>query len=204
MREINIIGYSGHSYLCIEVAHEMGYLLHEYYDSENKKENPYNLNYLGSEMKINNVKNPLFVSIGDNTIRKKIFTYFKQTKNAEFVNLIHSSSNISKFVTMGSNCFVSKNVQINPFTVIGDNVILNTGSIIEHNCIVGSNSHIAPSSVLLGNVTIGEDCFIGANSTIKQGVSIGDNITIGAGSVVTKNILLPGTYIGVPAKLLTK
>jgi sugar O-acyltransferase (sialic acid O-acetyltransferase NeuD family) len=204
MKKINIIGYSGHSYLCIETAQKMGYIINEYYDSEEKENNPYNLTYLGSENLIENVKNALFVSIGDNYIRKKVYIKFKNEKKAEFVTLIHPSANISNFTKIGENSFVSKNVVVNPMSTIGNNVIINTNAIIEHDCIIGDNSHIAPSTVLLGNVKIGSDCFIGANSTINPGITICDNVIIGSGSIVIKDIINSGTYIGSPVKKLIK
>ena len=48
---------------------------------------------------------------------------------------------------------------------------------------------------------IGNNVSIGTNATILP-VKIVDNVVIGAGSVVTKDILLPGTYAGNPAKKL--
>jgi acetyltransferase-like isoleucine patch superfamily enzyme len=48
---------------------------------------------------------------------------------------------------------------------------------------------------------IGNHVSIGSNATILP-VTICDNVVIGAGSVVTKNITLPGTYVGNPAKKL--
>lgn len=204
MQKIDIIGYSGHSYLCIEIAEQMGYKVISYYDREIKTINPYKLNYLGSENEIINIDTPLFISIGDNYIRKKVYDKLITIKNIIFISLIHNNSFISKSVSIGNNCLISSGVQINPLSKIGNNVIINTNAVIEHECIINNHTHIAPGSVLLGNVKIGENCFIGANSTIKQGVKICDNVIIGAGSVVLNDINLPGTYIGVPAKLINK
>ena len=44
---------------------------------------------------------------------------------------------------------------------------------------------------------------IGSNATILP-VSICDEVVIGAGAVVTKDIKKSGTYVGNPAKRLTK
>jgi sugar O-acyltransferase (sialic acid O-acetyltransferase NeuD family) len=204
MQEINIIGYSGHSYLCIEIAEQMGYAVKNYYDTAIKPINPYNLNYIGSENSIDNNDNQLFISIGDNTIREKVYNKLVTNKNIIFATLIHYNSFVSKTVSIGNNCLISSGVQINPMSKIGNNVIINTNAVVEHECTVKDHSHIAPGCILLGNVKIGKKCFIGANSTIKQGVEIGDNVIIGAGSVVINNINKPGTYVGVPAKLITK
>jgi acetyltransferase-like isoleucine patch superfamily enzyme len=49
--------------------------------------------------------------------------------------------------------------------------------------------------------TIGNKVSIGSNATILP-VTICDNVVIGAGAVVTKNITIPGVYVGNPAKKL--
>jgi len=43
-------------------------------------------------------------------------------------------------------------------------------------------------------------CLIGAGVVILDKVSICSNVTIGAGSVVTRDINVPGVYVGIPAK----
>ena len=50
---------------------------------------------------------------------------------------------------------------------------------------------------------IGNNVSIGTNATILP-VTICDNVVIGAGSVVTKDITVPGIYVGNPARLLRK
>ena len=204
MDSLKIIGYSGHSYLCIEIAKQMGYEVKFYYDNESKKNNPYNLIFSGSEDKLQETISNVFISIGDNFIREKVYKKLKSLENITFKNLIHSNCFISSSAILGENCLVSTGVQINPMSKIGDNIIINTNTVIEHECIINNHTHIAPGSVLLGNVKIGEKCFIGANSTIKQGITLCDNVIVGAGSVVLNDINKPGTYVGVPAKLITK
>jgi acetyltransferase-like isoleucine patch superfamily enzyme len=51
------------------------------------------------------------------------------------------------------------------------------------------------------STVIGNNVSIGSNASILP-VAICDNVVIGAGAVVTKNISIPGVYVGNPAKLL--
>jgi acetyltransferase-like isoleucine patch superfamily enzyme len=51
------------------------------------------------------------------------------------------------------------------------------------------------------NTIIGNSVSIGSNATILP-VRICDNVVIGAGSVVTKDITIPGVYVGNPARFL--
>ena len=197
--ELIVIGYSGHSYGCIEVAIMQGFLIVGYHDILEKVSNPYHLNYLGHEDTIDSNNNP-FIAIGDNSIRRKI--YEKLRSNNIFLNtiLIHSNTTISKSSLIEEQTFISAGVIINPQVKIGIGCIINTGAIIEHDCSIGKFSHIAPGAVLAGNVSIGSECFIGANAVIKQRVKVGDNVIIGAGAVVLKDVNSNTTFVGNPAK----
>ncbi|MDB2490783.1 acetyltransferase [Flavobacteriaceae bacterium] len=196
---IVIIGYSGHSYGCIEVAIKQGFSIVGYHDVLEKVSNPYNLKYLGYEENIKSSKKP-FLAIGDNTIRKKI--YEKLKSNSVYLNtsLIHSNTMISESSSIKEQTYISAGVIINPQVKIGIGCIINTGAIIEHDCFIDSFTHIAPGAVLAGNVSIGSGCMIGANAVIKQGVKIGDNVIVGAGAVVLKDIISNNTFVGNPAK----
>ena len=197
--EVVLIGYSGHSFCCIEVLLNQGYSIIGYYDVLEKIINPYNLMYLGHEDDINSSNNP-FLSIGDNNIRRNI--YEKLKANNIFLNttLIHSDAIISKTSLIEEQTFVSAGVIINPQVKIEVGCIINTGAIIEHDCVIGKFSHIAPGAVLAGNVSVGRGCFIGANAVIKQGVKVGDNVIIGAGAVVLKDINSNTVFVGNPAQ----
>tara|TARA_B100000767_G_scaffold262518_1_gene275276 strand:+ start:32 stop:649 length:618 start_codon:yes stop_codon:yes gene_type:complete len=198
-KKIVIIGYSGHSYGCVEVAIKQGFSIIGYHDVLEKVSNPYNLNYLGHEDNIDS-NNKAFIAIGDNSIRRKI--YQKLRSNTIFLNTIlkHSNTTISKSSLIEEQTFISPGVIINPQVKIGVGCIINTGAIIEHDCSIGKFSHIAPGAVLAGNVSIGSGCLIGANAVIKQGVKVGDNVIIGAGAVILKDINSHTTFIGNPAR----
>ena len=198
-KRIVLIGYSGHSYGCVEVAIKQGFSIVGYHDVLEKVSNPYHLNYLGHEDNIDS-NNKAFITIGDNSIRRKI--HEKLSSNNIFLNtiLIHSNTTISKISLIEEQTFVSAGVIINPQVKIGPGCIINTGVIIEHECSIGQFSHIAPGAVLAGNVSIGSGCMIGANAVIKQGVQIGDNVIIGAGAVVLKDVNSNTIFVGNPAK----
>lgn len=198
-KKIVIVGYSGHSYGCIEVALDHNYSIVGYYDISAKNENPYNLKYLGHEKTIKQNDIP-FISIGDNSVRKKIYEVFESKNICLNTCIVHKSSIISKTSLLQNQTFVNANVIINPQSEIGVGCIINSGAIIEHDCVVGKFSHVAPGAVLLGNVSIGVGCMIGSNSVIKQGVSIGDNVLIGAGSVVLNDLESNSVYVGNPAR----
>ena len=109
-KKINIIGYSGHSYVCIEVALLNDITIIGYCDLNHKNENPYGLTYLGQEKNMNS-KHEVFICIADNIIRKKIYnnlTYLNFN-----INLIHPNSIISNTVDIGFQSLVCAGAIIN-------------------------------------------------------------------------------------------
>ncbi|MFC0434423.1 DapH/DapD/GlmU-related protein [Kutzneria buriramensis] len=51
-------------------------------------------------------------------------------------------------------------------------------------------------------VVIGNRVWLGARATVLPGVTIGDDVVIAAGAVVATDCVGPGTYAGVPARLI--
>jgi glycosyltransferase involved in cell wall biosynthesis len=73
-KPVAIVGYSGHSFVVIDILISAGYSVTSYCDLEEKKINPYGLTYLGKEGNvISKLKEfDFFVAIGENAIREKI------------------------------------------------------------------------------------------------------------------------------------
>ena len=195
-----IVGYSGHSYLCIESFISLGIDIYGYYEIEEKLINPYKLHFLGKEEKIKKDYTP-FISIGSNSVRKKVYQKLIRNKIILDINNLHPSAIISNTAIIGEQTFVSAGVIINPQVLISKGCIVNTGAIIEHECRVGDFTHIGPGAVLAGNVSVGESSMIGANSVIKEGIKIGNNVIIGAGAVIINDVSDNLTVVGNPGKI---
>lgn len=203
-KDIVLIGYSGHSFVVLEIFKAMGMNVTSYCDIIEKDYNPYMLSYLGSENDasvIERLKDSYyFIAIGNNELREH--NYNKLVDMALSINAIHPSSIISETVETGNGIMVGAGVIINALSVIGNNVILNTGCVIEHECKIADHVHIAPGAILCGNISVGKKTFVGANAVIKQGVKIGENVIIGAGSVITKDIADSCKIVGNPQRQL--
>lgn len=94
---------------------------------------------------------------------------------------IQSHSFICELVTIGNDCFISHGVMfINDLFAMG-----------------------SPSAErqLWRSTNIGNHVSVGTNATVLP-VTICDHVVIGAGAVVTKDITVPGVYVGNPARLL--
>jgi len=202
-----LLGYSGHGFVLAEAAIELGYKIIGYLEKKEKKNNPFNLSYLGYEEDFNllnkYIKDEIgfIIGIGDNKIRTKIFNRIKSLGGL-VETIIHPKTFVSNYSNIGNGVFVSKNSVINPLSEIKNNCIINTSSTIEHECLISKSVHIAPGVVVLGNVQIGKNSFIGSNSTIKEGIKIGNNVLIGAGSVVLKDVPDNKLCYGNPAKII--
>jgi sugar O-acyltransferase (sialic acid O-acetyltransferase NeuD family) len=202
--EAIIIGYSGHSYVVIDILKANDVSVLGYLEKSEQEKNPYNLAYLGSEKDQKTLliltANSFFICIGDNGIRAQLYDELKR-ENLFCPSLIAPSASVSSMAEIADATIVFPNAIINSCAILGNAVICNSGSIVEHECTIGDYCHIAPGAVLAGNVSVGDYTFIGANAVVKQGIKIGSNVTIGAGAVVTKNIPDGVTVYGNPARI---
>ncbi|GET21572.1 acetyltransferase [Prolixibacter denitrificans] len=132
---------------------------------------------------------------------------------------------IGRFVSIGENCKIQKNVYFGS----GKNIIIGNGCEINENvklrhAKIGDNVLIAPGVSIIGinhnfinskrlikeqgesikEIKIGSDVWIGTNAIILAGVTIGEGCVISAGAVVTKDCEPYGIYGGVPARLIKK
>lgn len=202
-RDKIIVGYSQHSYAIIEELKSKNHSIKGYLDTDHKLFNPYNLNYLGDENKLENKlafsNSDFLITIGDIVLRKKIFNLLLGEK-LNICGIKCSSSFISDSSEIDKTAFIMNHAIIHPFSKIKQNVLINTNAIIEHGAIVENNCHIGPNAVLLGGVIIGADTLVGANATILPGVRIGKKVIVGAGSVITKDVPSNQVIKGNPGK----
>ena len=197
---LGIIGYSSHSYVCIEIAILSNIHVIGYYDIEEKEQNPYQIKYLGSENQILKSDNYLFVTIGDNQLRHSVCEKLSSTNS--FATLIHPTTNISTTSKISDNVLISAGAIVNAQAKVGFGSIVNTAAIIEHECFLDEFVHIAPGATLAGNVSVGKRSFVGANATIKQGITIGDDVIIGAGAVIINDIPSNSIVVGNPGRII--
>ena len=109
---------------------------------------------------------------------------------------------INEEVELGPGTVVFDGAVINSGTSMGMLCIVNTNSTVEHDCRLGDNVHVAPGATVSGGVTVGDHCMIGAGATVIHGITICSGCLVGAGAVVVRDIALPGTYVGNPARRL--
>ncbi|EGK8212107.1 UDP-N-acetylbacillosamine N-acetyltransferase [Campylobacter coli] len=188
--KIYIYGASGHGLVCADVAMSLGY-----------KECIFLDDFKGKKFEISLPKYDVFIAIGNNEIRKKLFNQISDS-GFKIVNLIHKSTIISQSVDIAEDAgiLIMPYVVVNARAKIEKGVILNTSSVIEHECIVGEFSHISVGAKCAGNVKIGKNCFLGINSCVLPNLSLADDSILGGGATLVKSQSEKGVFVGVPAK----
>lgn len=125
------------------------------------------------------------------TSKKTVYKTFKnhvKMDDEQFINLIHSSSQISKSANLSNGIQIESLCSISVNTSIGFGVNIKRNCNIGHHCKIGDFVTINPGVTVCGFVNIGPNTLIGAGTMIKDGVSIGENTIIGMGSNVVKDI----------------
>lgn len=125
----------------------------------------------------------LFVAVGNNIIRERIFSIAKQ-KGYKLATYISSKASTWSNLKIGENCFIGEGSIIQPFVEIKNNSFL-FGARLGHHCIIGENVLLSGPTIG-GDVRVGDFTFIGLNSVIQQNIKIGKKNIIGMGVAITK------------------
>ncbi len=148
-------------------------------------------------------KNCAVIGIGDSKIRQKV-VYGQLPAETEYPTIIHPGARISKWVTIERGSVICAGNIITCDISIGEFAIINLNCTIGHDTVIGKFFTANPGVNLSGLCKVGDFVYAGTNAAIKQGISICNDVIIGMGAIVVKDISVSGTYIGNPAKLLTK
>lgn len=198
MKQVVIIGASGHGKVVADIIEKSGNIVRGFLDDSASGE-VFGYPILGQVCDYNNYASEceFVIAIGNNQIRENVANKLNKVK---LCTAIHPTACLAKDVIIGQGTVVMANAAINSSSKIGCNCIINTGAIVEHDDYIEDYVHLSPKVALGGNVNVGKSTHIGIGSTVKNNIKIGDHCIVGAGAVVVNDILDSGTYIGVPAK----
>jgi len=189
-----LYGASGHAKvvldICLKNGESIRYVLDDNKEIKSLLGHPV-VDQFTSEMLVDD---ELIISIGSNTIRKKIVNRL----SVEFGKAIHPSSIIDTTVSIGGGTVVMANAVINSSTIVSKHCIINTSASVDHDCFIDNFVHVSPQATLCGGVHVGEGTHIGAGAVILPNVTLGKWCIIGAGSVVLKDVEDGSTIVGNP------
>lgn len=196
-----IIGASGHGRVVADIAKKCGYDDIVFLDNDPNISSCAGYPVVGRDDMVFHLEGDLFIAVGNGQVRKKLM---ERENRQNFPVLIHPNAVVADDVEIGCGSVVMAGAVINPGAKIGKGVIVNTSSSIDHDCVLGDYVHVSVGAHLAGTVTVGNNTWIGAGATVSNNVNICGGCMIGAGAVVIKDIEEEGTYVGVPAKIMSK
>lgn len=200
MKQLVIIGASGHGKVVADIAKKNGYENILFLDDNDKAFECDGYRVVGKVSEFVNFDGDFFVAIGNAKIRQKI-QQLLQNANKTIVTLVHPLATISENVTIGKGTAVMAGAVVNSSTKIGDGCIINTCSSVDHDNVIGDYVHISVGAHTAGTVKIGDNTWLGIGAVVSNNLTVCADCMIGAGAVVVNNITESGMYIGVPAKI---
>ena len=148
--------------------------------------------------KIATLDDELYIGIGNNEIRSKVYARLKG--KIKIPSLVHPFSYIAPNCLIGEGTIVSPGAIINPMCEVGRCCIINTGAKLDHETKLGDFVHMEPGSQTAGGVKIGDYSIIGFKSGIAEDKNVGDYCHIRAGTIVLEDIPSKTVVQGIPAK----
>ena len=142
------------------------------------------------------------IGVSDPSIREQIVD--RLPLDTEYPTLIHPSVVHSKWVEFGKGAIICAGCILTTAVQVGNHVQLNLNTTVGHDVHLADFVTTAPAVNISGNCQIGKGVYMGTQAATKQGISIGPGITLGMGAMAVKDLLEPGTYVGVPARKLMR
>jgi sugar O-acyltransferase (sialic acid O-acetyltransferase NeuD family) len=120
----------------------------------------------------------------------------------EFVNLIHPTALLTRWVTLGSGVLITAGCILTNQITIGNHVHLNRQANLSHDNLLEDFVTVSPGVNVSGNVTLKQGSFIGTGASIIEGKTVGAWSRVGAGAAVIEDLPDNVTAVGVPAKVV--
>lgn len=203
MKQLAIIGASGHGKVVADIAEMLGWQISFFDDNINVGSEVEHWPIKGTHadlLRILNTYDGFFVAIGQNEVRLALA---RKVINAggQLVSIVHPHSQVSQYTKIGRGTVIMPGAIVNAFSTTGLANIINTSASVDHDCKLSDGVHVSPGASIAGGVNIGEASWVGIGCSIREGVSIGSNVIIGAGAAVISDVASNATAVGVPAKI---
>ena len=135
----------------------------------------------------------------DKQLRQNLVDYL-DNHNLPRATFVHASAVVDSQITIGDGTFVGPFASVFNNAKIGKDCIIGPYSMISHKSELGQGSILHPGTMIAGSTKIGKFCLFNLRSTVIDKIEICNDVVIGAASFVTKPIVIPGTYVGTPAR----
>ncbi len=145
------------------------------------------------------------VAVGTPVVRRRIAERIAALPRVSMPNLVHPGAGLDpRWVTLGRGNLVTRGAVFTVDITVGDNCVFNLNCTVGHDTRIGSHLVANPGCNISGGATIGDAVLLGTGCQVLEGLSVASDVVVGAGAVVTRSIDAPGTWAGVPARLLCR
>lgn len=199
MKQLVIIGASGHGKVVADIARKNGYEDISFLDDNTALSECGEYPVVGTSDQYPCFDCDMAVAIGNPRIRERIQDQLEYA-GKKLPALIHPNACIAENVQIGQGTVVAAGAVINPGAKIGRGCIINTCSSVDHDCAVLDFVHVSVGAHVAGTCVIGQRTWIGAGATVSNNITICPDCMIGAGGVVVHDLTERGTYVGVPER----
>lgn len=138
----------------------------------------------------------------DLDLRYKIISFLDHN-NLTRGTFVHPDCWIDPTAKIGEGSFVGPFCTVACGAVLEKDVIVGPYTMISHKAQIGQGTLIHTGALIAGSTTIGKRCIVNIRAALVDKITICDNVIVGANSLVTKNISIPGMYLGSPARKST-
>lgn len=205
MKNLAILGASGHGKVVADIAECLGWEKVSFFDDA------WPQRQTNGAWRVDGDSEALFkrlsefsgvaVAIGDNVIRSQKLNTFRKA-GAVLPALVHPASVVSRYAVVEDAVVIVAGAVVNADAHISFGAIVNTSASVGHDCYLGEVCHICPGVRLAGGAEVGARSWIGVGTSVKQLVKIGADVVVGAGAAVVGDIESGSVAVGVPAKIV--
>lgn len=201
-RRLLIIGAGGHGRVVADAALCAGWREVAFLDDDSSLGESGGLPVLGPASSATDYRGGEFiVAIGNADLRQRQQTTL-ESWGLPIATIVHPSAVVASSAVIRVGSVVLAGAVVNAGARIGRGCIVNTSASIDHDCVVGDFCHISVGAHLAGTVSLGDRSWIGIGAVVSNDLGVCADCVVGASAAVVRDIVVPGTYVGVPAKLL--
>lgn len=138
----------------------------------------------------------------DVDLRKKIIETIN-TNELDCIRYMHDTvvcyeKDIAKVI--GKGTFVAPYTTLLLGSKIGNFCIIETNCLIAHYATLGNNVIIHAGAMIAGRTAISDHCTFNFKSAALNAIYVCPDVQVNACSTLTKDVMLPGVYVGTPAR----
>lgn len=147
----------------------------------------------------------IVVAIGNSFDRSRVASHLSNHFDRNvFAKLIDPSACVSDDVHVGFGTMVLAGATVSPLSVLKPHCVVNSNSTIGPEVCINACTTLGPNANVGSGSTLGNRCSIGMGACVLPNVNLGSDVVLGALSLATESLYDPGTYVGSPAKRLTR